>query len=75
MEILKKQTHIDFLRYRWLWVGVSTILTVFSLYLWIHLGDSKFGVDFKGGSEFVVRFAEPVDIAKVRESTPSFAEM
>lgn len=68
MEFIKNKTSIDFLGKRFIWIGVTLALTFASIYFWIVQGDSKFGVDFKGGTEVIVRFNEDAAIADIRES-------
>lgn len=48
--------------------GISLLLVVVSLiYLAVH--GVSWGIDFKGGTEMQVKFAEPTTIAQVREAT------
>lgn len=58
MEILSRQTNFDFLGKRRFFFLLSTLLIGLSLYLWADKGDQKFGVDFTGGHEFIVQFAQ-----------------
>ncbi|RYZ66415.1 MAG: protein translocase subunit SecF, partial [Proteobacteria bacterium] len=48
--------------------GISLILTIFSIgYLLIH--GVTWGIDFKGGTEMQVKFAEATHIDQVRKTT------
>ena len=67
MQILSKETNIDFIGRRHLLVLFSLILTGLSIYLWVERGDAKFGVDFRGGYEYVVRFSGDVELQKIRD--------
>src|ERR1700722_1474453 len=66
LEILPKTPTVDFVSKRRLFVTVSLIINAFVL-LWslpmIH--GLNFGVDFAGGTEIQVRFAEKPDLNKV----------
>ena len=54
--------------WRYFNVGVSLVLVVACIYLWIARGDSKYGVDFRGGAEYVVRFDKDISIDQVRSA-------
>lgn len=56
------------MRARFYAVPISILLLVGSFFIWFKEGDTKYGVDFLGGSELVVRFDTPVDIAAVRKA-------
>jgi len=49
---------IDFLGKRYIALCISALLLAFSGYLWVTKGESKYGIDFKGGTEIVVRLSE-----------------
>lgn len=65
MEIIKPGTRIDFMAKRRLLVSISiaTILLVLALLP----SRINFGVDFAGGTEIEVKFAQAVDAKEVRE--------
>ncbi len=71
MEVISKTTHFDFLKYRYYWIGLSCLLALMTVYLWVTTGDEKFGVDFRGGTELVVRFEKPISIAEIRNGFDS----
>lgn len=66
MQVINEKTQFDFLGKRFIWVGFTLILLLGSLFLWFKQGDSKYGVDFKGGTEIVVRYNEDTSIADIR---------
>ncbi len=68
MEIIKTKTNINFLGARHFFVFLSLALIVGTFVLWFRTGDEKFGVDFRGGAELVVRFNEDVDPADIRSA-------
>ena len=57
--------NIDFLGKRKLFFGISGSLLVIGL-LSILFRGLQFGIDFKGGTEIVLEFREPIDIAEMR---------
>jgi preprotein translocase SecF subunit len=62
-----KDYNYDFLGKRFYFVALSFVLMGVSLIAWFATGDEKFGVDFRGGSEVVVRYTQDVQIDLVRE--------
>lgn len=48
--------------------GISLLLVVASL-LYLAIGGVRYGIDFKGGTEFQVKFAESVSIDDLRKSS------
>ncbi len=46
---------------------LSTLLIAGSVYLWVTTGESKFGIDYLGGHELVVRVDEGVTSADIRK--------
>lgn len=55
MEIIPTTTNIDFLGKRRIAYIFSLLLTLFTLWVWFDKGDSKYGIDFTGGHEIVVK--------------------
>ena len=75
-EVIKSGTDIDFIGTQKYWIGASIILVLLTIAMLpinaFVLKDRghmlNWGVDFKGGSEFVVEFNKPVDAAQVRDA-------
>jgi len=64
MELFR-DTHIDFLRVKWICIGVSWALIVAGfISIAAHRG-LRFGIDFSGGTQMVLKFAERPDPAKI----------
>ncbi len=65
MEIFKPGIKIDFLKISRPLLTLSALLVVGS---WISVATIglNFGIDFAGGSEAVIEFTEPVDVAKLK---------
>jgi preprotein translocase subunit SecF len=55
----------DFMRWRFLFVGLSLVITVGSLAL-LAMGKARLGTDFKGGTEIEVAFLGHVTVADIR---------
>ena len=66
MELFR-ETHIDFLGKKWLFIGLSLVLTVAGLASWILKGGLSYGIDFKGGAEMRVRFQENPPVDEIRK--------
>jgi len=67
MEILKRQTNIDFVSKRHWSIGLSTAANLATLVLLLLLG-LNFGLDFTGGTLIEVNYREPVDVSAVRQT-------
>jgi len=55
MQLIPADTKIDFLGKRFLAIPLSLFLIVGSFYLWFSLGETKYGIDYLGGHEVVVK--------------------
>ncbi|MDX1500945.1 MAG: protein translocase subunit SecF [Thermoanaerobaculia bacterium] len=65
MEILRNPK-IDFMRYRGIFVAVSAVMIILSvLAIFVH-GRLNLGIDFAGGTQVTVKFAQPVEIDELR---------
>ena len=62
---LFENLNVDFLSKRRLFYGLSAAIFLIGLISIVFRG-LIFGIDFKGGSEIVLQFEQPVDIAEVR---------
>lgn len=67
MQVLSERPQINFLGMRHFWVALSIFLNVVAFVLWFSKGDEKYGVDFRGGTELVVRFKEAAQVSSIRE--------
>src|SRR5215468_8520626 len=66
MELFR-QTNIDFLRWKWWAIGASwALILVGAFAIFIQKG-LKFGIDFAGGTQIALRFAERPDIDRLRK--------
>lgn len=66
-ELIPPDTNIDFVGMRHFFVGASTLLNVVALLL-VFVWGLNFGVDFAGGTDVRVRFAQPTTAADVRDA-------
>ena len=55
MELIKPGTKIDFLGKRGWCFLFSAILCALTLYVWVERGAGKYGIDFTGGNEILVK--------------------
>ncbi len=54
MELISTKTNINFLSKAKYAIALSTVLIAYSLFLWFSMGDTKYGVDYTGGNEFII---------------------
>ena len=64
MRIFQK-TNFNFIKHRRIAYAISSILLVAGL-VSLFVRGLNYGIDFKGGSEVVIRFEQPVDVGAVR---------
>ncbi|MDZ7340333.1 MAG: protein translocase subunit SecF [candidate division KSB1 bacterium] len=63
---LIKDTHIDFVGTRKIWITISIILISIGIISLILRGGPKYGIDFTGGTSLQIRFDKKVDIGEIR---------
>lgn len=68
MKLISENINIDFLGKLGIAKMLSGILILGGLASLVINGGPRFGVDFKGGTQIQVAFANPVDISEVREA-------
>jgi preprotein translocase subunit SecF len=66
MELFR-QTNINFLKYKWIAIGASWLLIAIGLFAIFVQKGLKFGIDFAGGTQIAVRFAERPDLDRLRK--------
>jgi preprotein translocase subunit SecF len=66
MELFR-QTNIDFLRWKWWAIGASWALILVGLVAIFVQKGLRFGIDFAGGTQIALRFAERPDIDQLRK--------
>ncbi len=67
MQIIPKGSHIDFMAKRKIALVFSIVLIVFSI-LSLSIRGLNFGIDFTGGTLVEVGYAQPVELASIRET-------
>jgi preprotein translocase SecF subunit len=68
MELFSSDKRYDFLSLRYYAYVVSLALVALSFYVWFDRGESKYGLDYMGGHEFVVRITGEAGSEKVRDA-------
>lgn len=58
----------DFLKYRYVWIGVSVIYLLVGIVAYYVKGGFCYNVDFTGGAELRVSFQQPVDVSVLRSA-------
>jgi preprotein translocase subunit SecF len=66
IELLPKNTKIDFVRLFPFAVMFSLLLLGLAIFKWNSTGESKFGIDFVGGHEILVRIQTPTTADELR---------
>ena len=63
-----KEPNIDWMGKAKYFYGLSAILLIAGLISWFHEGGLRYGIDFKGGTNVDVRFAQPPNIDQIRDA-------
>jgi len=67
VRFLRETTRISFMKARFFGIGVSALLSIASVVLFVYPGLS-YGVDFKGGIQMEVRTSQPADLGALRST-------
>jgi preprotein translocase subunit SecF len=67
MEFIKPGTKFDFIRFRFVALGISWVLIAIGILSLILHGGPNYGIDFTGGVMVHVRFPKPVANAEIRD--------
>ncbi len=65
-----KNTHVDFIKARfagYIISGVLIVVGILGLMPGVMQSELNYGIDFSGGRNYVIRFAEPVEPEEIRE--------
>ncbi len=60
-------THIDFMKYRKVFVWVSALLLAVGIFAVFVHGDLNLGIDFAGGTQLTVKFRDEPELDRLRE--------
>lgn len=74
MELIRPDTHFDFLGKSRLFVGASLVLIAVSLLSLVARGGPRYGIDFAGGTLIQLRFEKPVGTEQIRSALASVVE-
>src|SRR5690606_1217419 len=66
LKIIPAETHIGFMRWRWITVGFMLVLMAAAA-VQIAVNSFSFGLDFTGGTSVELVFEQPADVDAVRE--------
>jgi preprotein translocase subunit SecF len=59
-------THIDFMKYRKIWIGISLVLLVAAFIAVVVIKDVNLGIDFAGGTEITIVFRQAPNLDQLR---------
>ncbi|MEJ5378039.1 MAG: protein translocase subunit SecF [bacterium] len=68
MELIRSDLNIDFLRRKWLFMGLSGVLILVGIVSLVVKGGPDFGIDFAGGLLVELRTQKPTSPAEVRQA-------
>ena len=68
MRFIPTETKIDFLKMGKFAIPLSLVVIAFSFYVWFERGADKYGVDYSGGSEIVLKVSDEVDSQSLRDA-------
>ena len=63
-----KEPNIDWMGKAKYFYGLSAILLIAGLISWLHEGGLRYGIDFRGGTNVDVRFAQTPNIDQIRDA-------
>ena len=65
MEFLRN-TNFDFMKYRRFWLALSAVVMAVGLVAIFFLGRLNLGIDFAGGTQLTLKFAQAPDLQELR---------
>ncbi|MDZ4784866.1 MAG: protein translocase subunit SecF [bacterium] len=68
MKLFPENTNFDFIGKSKYAIALSIAISIMTVYLWVSKGDSKYGIDYKGGTEIVIKLSENTESQIVREA-------
>jgi preprotein translocase subunit SecF len=66
MEFFKTETKFDFLRIKWICIGLSWALILAGLGHAAMKGGYRYGIDFSGGTQLILQFQQKTDVNALR---------
>ena len=71
MELIKPGTNFDFIRFRWIALGISWALIAIGIFSLLVRGGPNYGIDFSGGVMVHLRFPQPQSLNQIRDALSS----
>jgi len=71
MEIIKPGTNFDFIRFRWIALGMSWALIAIGIFSLLMRGGPNYGIDFTGGVMVHLRFPQAQSLNQIRDALVS----
>jgi preprotein translocase subunit SecF len=73
LQIVRPDTHFDFLKYFWYAVAASSLVILVGL-ISLAVRGPRYGIDFAGGTSVHVRFQQKVDASAIRTALDAVTE-
>src|SRR5512143_2899224 len=71
MELIKPGTNFDFIRFRWIALGMSWALIAIGIFSLLMRGGPNYGIDFTGGVMVHLRFPQAQSLNQIRDALVS----
>ena len=68
MERVSQKIRINFMGVRYVFLAISIAIMIASGVIWNQAGTEKYSVDFVGGTDVVVKFANQIEIGELRST-------
>src|SRR5215203_6625938 len=65
MQLLR-DTNIDFMKYRRIWIAISVVGLILGIYAMVGPHKLNLGIDFAGGTQITLGFRETPEIDRIR---------
>jgi preprotein translocase subunit SecF len=66
MELIPHEMHVDFMKYGKWALALSWAIIFAGIYKWVTLGDAKYGIDYNGGYELILKVNPGVSANDIR---------
>lgn len=68
IELISNKLNIDFLAKKYIAFIFSALMIAASAYIWFERGEAKFGIDYRGGHEIIVKAEQGISSPDIRRA-------